>query len=89
MTARRSAEETARLGDSIYERDIRERVEPKHDGEVVAIDVASGRWAIGENVIAARDLLRKQQPTAVDVWLLRVGDRALHRFGGRSLRSAG
>ena len=88
MTARRPAKEIARLGDRIYERDIRAQVETEHDGEVVALDVASGCWAVGEDVIAARDLLRKQQPAAVDVWLLRVGHRALHHFGGRSPRSA-
>ncbi len=88
MSGHRTAEETARLGDRIYEREIREQVETEHHGEVVAIDVNSGRWAIGENVIAARELLRKRQPQAADVWLLRVGHRSLHRFGGRSLGSA-
>jgi hypothetical protein len=83
MTVRRSAEETARLGDRIYERDVREQVETEHRGEVVAIDVGSGSWAIGEDVIAARDLLHKQQPEAIDVWLLRVGFRSLHHYGGR------
>ncbi len=32
--------------DEIYERDVRKQVEADHDGEVVAIDVASGCWAI-------------------------------------------
>ena len=39
-----SSEETARLGDEIYERDIRRQVEADHHGEVVAIDVKSGEW---------------------------------------------
>ncbi len=85
---RRPREETARLGDEIYERDIRSQVEADHRGEVVAIDVESGSWAIGDNVIAATDQLRAQRPDAIDVWLLRVGYRALHHFGGRSLRRA-
>lgn len=88
MVTRRPAEETARLGDEIYERDIRRKVEAEHRGAVVAIDVDSGQWAIGDNVIAATDGLRAQRPGAVDVWLLRVGHRALHHFGGRPLRSA-
>ncbi|MDE2966765.1 MAG: hypothetical protein OXS30_04645 [Chloroflexota bacterium] len=88
MPAPRPAEETARLGDEIYEREIRAQVEAEHPGEVVAIDVSSGHWAIGENVIAARERLRKQQPEAFDVWLLRVGHRSLHHYGGRSLRSS-
>ena len=79
----RPAEETARLGDEIYERDIRRQVEADHHGEVVAIDVESGNWAIGDNVIAATDRLRAECPDAHDVWCLRVGYRALYHTLGR------
>ena len=82
----RPKEETARLGDEIYERDIRSQVEADHHGEVVAIDVESGSWAIGENGIDAADRLRAQRPKAYDIWCLRVGYRALYSFGGGSLR---
>ena len=82
---RRPSEETARLGDEIYERDIRSLVEADHHGEVVAIDVNSGSWAVGDDVIAATDRLQTKRPDAIDVWLLRVGHRALHHFGGRPL----
>ena len=78
----------ARLGDEVYERDIRHKVEADHHGEVVAIDADSDSWAIGDNVIAVTDRLRTQRPGAIDVWLLRVGYRALHHFGGRPLRRA-
>jgi hypothetical protein len=88
MKARRPAEETARLGDAIYEREIRAEVEADHHGEYVAIDVDSGRWAIASELRAASKSLREEQPDATDVWLLRVGHRALHHFGGRPLRSA-
>lgn len=84
----RPKEETARLGDEIYERDIRQQVEADHHGKVVAIDVESGEWAIGDNVIAATDCLWTQHPAAHDIWCLRVGYRALHHFGGRPLRRA-
>ena len=87
MVIRRPSEEIARLGDEIYERDIRQEVEGDHHGAVVAIDVESGIWAIGDTVIAARDHLRTKCPDAIDVWLLRVGHRALHCFGGRPLRN--
>ena len=84
----RPAEETARLGDAIYERDIRPQVEADHHGEVVAIDVESGSWAMGEDEIAATDRLQAQRPDAYDVWCLRVGYRGLYSFGGGSLRGA-
>ena len=81
----RPKEETARLGDEIYERDIRPKVESDHVGEVVAIDVESGSWAIGEDEIVATDRLQAQRPDAYDIWCLRVGYRALYSFGGGSL----
>ncbi len=39
---RRPKEETARLGDEIYRRDVKAQVEADRDGEYVAIDVDSG-----------------------------------------------
>ena len=85
---RRPKEETARLGDEIYRRDIQAQVEAGHDGEYVAIDVASENWAIAESELAASDLLLAQCPDAIDVWLLRVGYRAVASIGGGSLRRA-
>ncbi len=84
----RPLEEIANLGDEIYERDIRSQVEVDHHGEVVAIDVDSGLWAIGDNVIAATDCLRMQRPEAIDVWSVRVGHHAMYHFGGRPIRRA-
>lgn len=81
-TTRRSAEETARLGDEIYEREIRSLVEGAHDGEFIAIDVTSGDWAMGDDELSAADRLRSQQPDAIDVWLLRVGYRVVASIGG-------
>lgn len=85
-TTRRSAEETARLGDEIYERDIRSLVEDVHDGAFIAINVASGDWAMGESELSAVDRLRAQQPDAIDVWLLRVGYRVVASIGGGAPR---
>ena len=87
-TPTRAKDEIHRLGDEIYERDIRRQVEADHVGEVVAIDVESGSWSVGENVITATDHLRAQQPNATDVWLMRVGHQALYHFGGSSFRRA-
>ena len=83
----RPREERSRLGKEIYERDIRRLVEEDHQGEVVAIDIESGNYALGKNAIVASEVLRAEYPDA-QVWLMRVGDRALYRFGGSSLRRA-
>ena len=84
----RPSEETARLGDEIYERDIRAQVEGNHHGEYVAIDVSSGNWAIADDLLDAADRLRTECPDAIDVWLLRVGYRALHHFGPPGAQAA-
>ena len=85
---RRPREETARLGDEIYRRDVKRQVEADHDGEYVAIDVDSGNWAIAGSELTASDSLRAQCPDAIDVWLLRVGYSAVASIGGGSLRRA-
>lgn len=86
---RRSREETARLGKELYERDIRQQVEADHHGEIVAIDVDSGSWAVADGEIAAVDRLREIHPSAVSILCERVGYRALRSFGARSLRRTG
>ena len=89
MATRRPTEEIVRLGGEIYERDIRPGIETDHHGEIVAIDIDSRCWAIGDTVTAARDRLRAKHPNAVNVLLERVGDRAIDRFGAGLLRRAG
>ena len=81
-----SKEETARLGDEIYERDVRPQVEEAHHGQYVAIDVHSGAWALADDLRAAANSLRTQHPLVTDVWTVRVGFGALRHFGGRPLR---
>ena len=85
---RRPREETTRLGREIYERDIKAQVESGHHGEYVAIDIDSGTWAMSGDALSAANRLRVQRPEALDVFLLRVGHRALHHFGGRPWRRA-
>ena len=83
MTAeqpRYSAEETARRGDDIYEREIRTLVEATNRGKVVAIDVDSGAYVIAEHALDASERLLAERPDA-DIWCVRVGHRALHRIG--------
>ena len=89
MAVRRPTEETARLGKEIYERDIRPQVEADHHGDIVAIDVDSGKWVVATSEIAAVDSLRVMPPNAVNVLCERVGYRALRSFGAGSLRGAG
>lgn len=88
MAIRRPADDTARLGKDIYEKEIRRLVEADHRGEVVAIDVDSGSYALGKDAIVASESLRERRPDA-QIWLMRVGHRTLYHFGGSSLRRTG
>ena len=75
----RPSEEIARLGDEIYERDIRSNVEVTQHGKIVAIDVDSGYYAIADTALAAADALREQRP-ALNVWAVRVGYPTLRTY---------
>ena len=86
---RRPLEETARLGDEIYERDIRPQVEADHYGEFVSIDVASRSWAVSDNLLTAAKRLREQCPDAIDVWSVQVGYGVIGSIGGGSHRRSG
>ena len=83
---RRPDEEIARLGSEIYERDIKAQVEENHDGEVVAIDVDSGEWAIAKGLIEVSCRLREKLPAANDVFFERVGNHPVYMFGGGPIR---
>ncbi|MBW3622851.1 MAG: hypothetical protein KY468_05510 [Armatimonadetes bacterium] len=75
-------EEFARLGDEIYERHVRPQVENGNHGKIVAIDVDSGAYALGEDVREASRQLRALNPDA-SVWLVRVGQGYIHRIGSQ------
>ena len=87
MALQRSADEVGRLGDEIYEREIRSQVEADHHGEYIAIDVDSGCWGLGANLLEAREQLDRQRddPDSRNVFGLRVGYDVLRHFGGRPL----
>ena len=73
---RYSAEETARRGDALYERDIRAQVEPTHHGKVVAIDTGSGAYVIDDNALTASESLLAQHPDA-EIWCVHPYDRTV------------
>lgn len=84
-TRRYSKEEFARRGDAIYERDILPHLHPEDEGKFAAIDIESGEYAIDSDELTACQQLRKRVPDA-QIWMVRVGFRFVHRFGGRDER---
>ncbi|MFC1806052.1 hypothetical protein ACFL09_03635 [Planctomycetota bacterium] len=77
----------ARRGQAYYAEHLREKLEPEHNGEFVALDVESGDYGMDADEMAAIQRVRARHPDRV-FYVLRVGHRAAHRIGGGStLRS--
>jgi hypothetical protein len=73
-----SPEEHARRGEAIYQQ-IRPLVEAGNHGKIVAIDIDSGAFEVGDNEVAADTPLLARFPDA-QVWYVRIGYPAVHRF---------
>ena len=82
---RYSKEEMARRGQELYESGIRQQVEAGNEGKIVAIDIETGEFAVGETVVAATDQLFERNPDA-QPFGIRIGHRAVYHFGARSLK---
>jgi hypothetical protein len=77
---RLSKEEHARLGTTIYEERVRPEVEVGNQGKIVAIDVETGAFEVGEDTLTASQRLLARYPDA-QIWCVRIGHRGVHRFG--------
>lgn len=75
-----SKEEIRARGVALYEDKIRSLVEAENQDRIVAIDVESGEFEVGDDTIMACDRLLERLPDAV-IWRVRVGRLAVNRFG--------
>jgi hypothetical protein len=80
---RYSKEEIARRGDSIYDAEVLPRLADDDQGKFAAIDVDSGLFELDADELAACEKLQTRIPDP-QIWLVKVGTRYLHRFGGRA-----
>ena len=80
-------EEFARRGDAIYEYDVRPHLKAEHKGKFVAIDIETGDYEVNADELTAGDRLRKRLADA-QIWMVRIGSRYVHRFGGRDRRES-
>jgi hypothetical protein len=84
---RYSKEEFAQRGDALYDSQIRSQVEEGNHGKIVAIDIETGAFELADDTMAATRQLYERLPDA-QPWVVRIGYRAVHRFGARSLKDA-
>jgi hypothetical protein len=75
------AEEIARRGQALYEREIRARVEPGNRGKILVIDIETGEYELDEDHLAALRRARARNADA-ELYALRIGYPALGRIGG-------
>ena len=74
-TAQLSGKELCRLGQAIYDRDLKRKLEPAHDGEHVVIHVANGDYAVDPDEYRAYTAMREKYPKDV-FFFARVGSDA-------------
>ena len=68
-------------GEAIYRKQIRDKVEPKHKGKFLVIDIETGEYEMNaDDLVATKSLLAKH-PNAV-VYGLQIGFPTAYRIGG-------
>jgi hypothetical protein len=82
-----SKEEFARRGDAIYKKVVHPQLKADDEGKFAAIDIESGMYEVDADELEACDRLQARLPEA-QIWLVRIGSRYLHRFGGRERQDA-
>jgi len=80
---RYSKQEFARRGHEIYDSQVRPQVEEGNHGKIVAIDIETGAFEVADDSLTAAKQLLIRFPDA-QILGIRIGHRAVHRFGFRS-----
>ena len=77
-----SDREIARRGRDLYDRTIRTQVETAANlGKIISIDIETGDYAIGEDLLDLSTHLQLKSPNAI-VWAERIGFNAVYAVGG-------
>ncbi len=75
-------------GKELYENVIRAQVEtPENIGKIIAINVETGEYEIGEDLVVTSGKLRAKQANAI-IWGERIGFDAVYAVGGTLVRTA-
>lgn len=85
--SRFSREEIARRGEELYEQRLRKQVETEDNiGKIIAIDIETSDYEIGNDVIATGRRLLAKHPGAA-TWTKRIGYNAVYTLGGTLVRT--
>ena len=70
------------LAETIYKTELLPNLLPTEKGKILVLDVESGDYAIGADLLEADSLLRERHPDAF-AHAFRIGYRAVGSLGGR------
>ena len=73
-------QEVESKGEAIYVRQIRDKVNPKHKGEFLVIDIETGEYEVNADDLVATKRLLTNCPDAV-IYGLRIGFPTAYRIG--------
>ena len=74
-------EAIAARGQEIYELRLKAILEPQRHDQIVAIEVESGDYAVGPDLLAAADELQRRHPNS-PFYFIRVGSPTVFRLDG-------
>jgi len=81
-------EDVAQRGKDLYDEQIRAQVETAENiGKIVATDVETGDYEIGDDLLATSLRLKSRHPSA-EMWAERIGFNAVYAVGGTLTRTA-
>jgi hypothetical protein len=85
--SRITSEEIQRRGETLYNERLRKVVETEENiGRLVAIDVETGDYEVGEDLLAIARRLQSRHPDAA-LWTQRIGYNAVYAVGGSLVRT--
>ena len=73
-------QQASEIGEAMYERDIRAKVEPENIGEYIVINIENGEYEVGNDASSLSDNLHTRQPNAA-LYGVRIGYRAAAKIG--------
>ena len=73
-------QEVESKGEAIYVRQIRDKLNPKHKGEFLVIDIETGEYDVNADDLVATKRLLTNSPNAV-IYGLRIGFPTAYRIG--------
>ncbi|NJL80760.1 MAG: hypothetical protein HC917_21685 [Richelia sp. SM2_1_7] len=82
-----SDEEITQRRKELYDSNIRPQIETAENiGKIVSINIETGEYEIGDDLIVTSRRLREKQADAV-IWAERIGFNAVYALGGTLVRT--